>query len=308
MYFSFIGYLEKIKTQKDLLSTDPFPLVAPSSSSSDLASITNTFTPATSLGDSHGFPSPSNLDPTMQITQLDPSSLAVGGSVHSIKDPFIQSATSPFNQSRRPTWTDFWDTNMITHFLDSNIVPSTSHEELSDQQEILNDPHCTTANQSSSHDLQMISSGFVKSDQQSSSSNYLSPNTFDNDQQQFITATSISPLSIAHRDHAASSTLRPKLNRARSSSSSISTKSKATSERSRRHYMKAKAERSVLNSICAKLNELTYELQHSDQLHGTGVAQSMISARTASSTYQQIVISPSRTSSTENDVSKDLFC
>lgn len=256
LYFSFIGYLEKNKSSlKHKQSNENIFPVAPSSSSSGgIPSITNSFTPATSLADSQGFPSPPNIDPTMQLTPIEPSSLPIA----STKDH----SSPSFIQSRRPTWTDFWDTNMISHFLNSNI------------------------------ELQQ---------QQSSPQSGFSENIFEI--QIPIAESSLSPSTSAPiSELATSSPIRPKINRSRSSSSSLA-KKQSTSERSKRHYIKAKAERNVLRNICGRLNELTYELQISKQLHKTSITESMVNARSRSSSVEQIAILPMRNDVTENDVS-----
>lgn len=273
-----------------------FPVASSSSSSASMTSTSNPFTPASSFADSQGFPSPSCLDPAIQgshiqVSDIEPFGFIVGGgSTTFTKDYFLDPSASSFIQSRRPTWTDFFHTNMIAHFLDSNI-------ELSQQQKIdAIDQENTSETQSTSQSE--IGEDFFDVNSTRFNQQY--------QQQQLIAESSFSPTSTPLCNHELiPSPIRPKMNRSRSSSSSIA-KKQATSERSKRHYMKAKAERNVLTNICAKLNDLTSELQISPRLHRTKVTQTMIQARLASNGYNEVARLPTKRSSTENDVSKKI--
>lgn len=290
LYFSFIGYLEQLKKSKETEPNEIIYPVAPSSSSSvGMASISNPFTPATSLADSQGYPSPSNLDPSIQFSNINglPASFVS-------KDHLSEPVTPSFIQSRRPTWTDFWDTNMIAHFLDSNSDLSLQQEQ---QQQLLDPNQHDVIEELSSPQSEMGESVFD-----------IHANVFNHHQpqqqhQQNIIGSSILPIPLPQTDHLISpSPIRPKLNRSRSSSSSIS-KKQATSERSKRHYIKAKAERTVLSNICAKLNSLTYELQTSHQFHKNSITQAMVNARSGSNSIESIASLPKRADISENDVS-----
>lgn len=146
-----------------------------------------------------------------------------------------------------------------------------------------------------------LNSNIELQQQQSSPQSGFSENIFEI--QIPIAESSLSPSTSAPiTELSISSPIRPKINRSRSSNSSLA-KKQSTSERSKRHYIKAKAERNVLRNICGRLNDLTYELQTSKQLHKTGITESMVNARSRSSSVEQIAILPMRNDVTENDVS-----
>lgn len=225
--------------------------------------------PTASLPDGVEMASSLRSETLLGHLSMQPSPISSPQNTLSVDSKDVVSATSQ-GQTRRPTWSNFWTTDMIELFAADSQVQYDAGIPI--DQQTSSPPYMEPAETSSASNEPF---DFCITSDMSIIGIEADPAQFWQTFDAHVSIPSAPALSslgpnITQDSPQSSLRIRP-----RSLSQADRSKSRAASDRSQRHYMRTKAQRSVLNDLSAALQSLNRTLQSSPSLCSTSTAKLM---------------------------------